>query len=85
MIAELVGMYTKGAITADHLVVECVHMIDPDAPELVLGDLPEDILRRMLQFARDYRPRGMATNYGILPAEDQVVAARKWIEHHLGE
>ena len=85
MIGRLVGMYKDGAITAEHLVAECVHMIDPHAPELVLSALPDEILRRMLQFARVYRPDGMATNYGILPAEDQVVAARKWIERRLGD
>jgi hypothetical protein len=35
----------------------------------------------MLEFTRRYRPGGMMTNYGPLPAGDQVEAAKTWIEH----
>jgi hypothetical protein len=80
LINSLVRMYRKGAITADHLLVECLHMIDPQDPALVLGVLPDGILVRMLDFARGYRPNGMVTNYEVLPAKDQVEAARRWIE-----
>ncbi len=80
MITSLVAMYQKGAITSDHLVVECLHMIDPANPAPVLMALPEEILSRMLEFTRLYRPDGMITNYGILPAADQVEAAKRWIE-----
>jgi hypothetical protein len=73
-------MYHKGAITADHLVVQCLRMIDPANPALVLDALPHEILMRVLDFARQYRPNGMVTNYGVLPAVDQVEAAKKWIE-----
>ena len=34
---KLVAMYEKGAITADHLVAECLHLIDPQCPDRVLG------------------------------------------------
>jgi len=40
-------MYEKGAITSDHLVAQCIHMIDPDDPGLVLSDLPNPILDRV--------------------------------------
>jgi hypothetical protein len=80
MMSSLVTMYRKGAITADHLIVECLHMIDPKNPAPVLGALPDEILVRMLDFTRGYRPNGMVTNYGILPAMDQAQAARRWIE-----
>ena len=36
MITSLVSMYEKGAITSDHFVAQCIHMIDPDDPGLVL-------------------------------------------------
>lgn len=80
MIASLVAMYENGAITADHLVAQCLNMVDPAAPELVLGRLPESILDRMLDYTRSYVPNRMVSNYGALPAVDQVEAARRWIE-----
>jgi hypothetical protein len=80
MINQLVSMYEKGAITGDHLVAQCVHMIDPDDPGLVLGELPNSILDRMLEYIRRYKPDRMISNYGILPATDQVEAAKIWIE-----
>jgi len=76
---SLVDMYQNGKLTADHLMVQCLHMIDPANPELVLSTLPHEILMRMIEFARQYRPNGMVTNYGILPATDQVDAAKKWL------
>lgn len=80
MIEKLVEMYQRGAITADHLVVECLHMVDPRHPELVLGVLPSAVLERMFKYVREYRPEGMRTNYGLPAAEDQVKAAKSWIE-----
>ncbi len=52
-------MYEKGAITSDHLVAQCIQMIDPDDPGLVLSDLPNSILDRMLVYARRYQPDRM--------------------------
>jgi hypothetical protein len=80
MITSLVSMYAKGAITSDHLVAQCINMIDPDDPGLVLGDLPNAILDRMLVYARRYQPDRMVSNYGTLPTAEQVQAARNWIE-----
>lgn len=34
----------------------------------------------MIEFARQYRPDGMVTTYGVVPAVDQVEAAKRWIE-----
>ncbi|GAC1449918.1 MAG: hypothetical protein NVSMB9_34050 [Isosphaeraceae bacterium] len=79
MMAELVSMYKEGAVTADHLVAECVQRIDPENPGLVLGALPEEIFGKVLEFVHEYRPDGMVTNHGLLPAVDQVEAARAWI------
>jgi hypothetical protein len=80
MTTSLVSMYEKGAITADHLVARCIQMIDPDDPGLVLGDLPDSILERMLTYTRRYQPDRMVSTYGSLPAPDQVEAARNGIE-----
>jgi hypothetical protein len=77
---SLVNMYQKGVITADHLVVQSLHLIDPANPAVVLSSLPHDILVRALEFAREYRPNAMVTNYGTIPDPDQVEAAKKWIE-----
>ncbi len=79
MITSLVSMYEKGAITADHLAAQCIHMIDPDDPGLVLGDLPNPILDRILAHARRYQPDRMVSTYGALPAREQVEAAKTWI------
>jgi hypothetical protein len=82
MTASLVAAYRKGAITADHLVVQWLHLVDPKAPGLVLDPLPHELLVRTLEFARQYHSGSMVTNYGILPAADQVEAARRWIEEN---
>jgi hypothetical protein len=68
-------------ITDDHLVVESLHLLDPQDPGAVLSSLPNEILQRMLRFANGYQDGRMVSNYGVLPAHDQVAAAKKWIEH----
>lgn len=80
MIDALLSMYTKGAITADHLVVQCLHSLDPNDPGLVLAELPAEILARVRQYAADYRPHHMRTNYGLQPTTDQVASAKEWLE-----
>jgi hypothetical protein len=80
MITELVDLYEKGAITADHLAVECLHMVDPADPQVVLAAVPAKILQRILAFAATYQPDGTVTNFGPLPTEDQVIAAKDWIQ-----
>jgi len=80
MIDNLVRMYEQGAITADHLVVQSLEMVDPRVPALVLGVLPPAVLERMLKYVREYRPGAMRTNYSRQPAADQIEAAKGWIE-----
>jgi hypothetical protein len=82
VIAKLVALYEQGEITASHLVVEALRLLDPANPVVVLEALPEDVLPRVLEYAREYRPGKMRTNYGLQPTVDQVEAARKWIEDH---
>lgn len=80
---ELAQMHQKGAITTDHLVVEALHLLDPKEPALVLNALPREVLERMLDYATQYRPGAMRTNYGLQPAQDQVAAAKRWIEANI--
>lgn len=82
MIIDLNKMYDAGAITAHHFAVECLHMLDPCEPELVLEQLPDDVLLEVQRFADRYDPHGMQTNYGVIPAPDQIAAATKWIHEH---
>ena len=63
--------------------VQSLCNVDPENPGLALGCLPEDILRRMLRFTNDFMTGPLVTNYGDLPAKDQVHAARHWIERSL--
>lgn len=83
MMHSLVEKYRRGVITDDHFVVECLHMVDPENPGLVLSSLSDDILYRIARFAREYSHNDMVTNYGVLPAQDQVLAAGQWIENSL--
>ena len=80
MMRSLVEKYQAGMITDDHLMVESLHRVDPENPGLVLGSLPDTILRRMLQFTNESAGCRIVTNYGILPTQDQILAAKDWIE-----
>lgn len=77
---ELIEMYQNGAITGYQVTIDCLHMLDPDQPDLVLNHLPEDILEEMLDYAHRYDPSCMRSNEGLPPAVHQVRAAQRWIE-----
>jgi hypothetical protein len=77
---ELIEMYRDGAITGYQVTIDCLHMLDPDQPDLVLSHLPEEILEEMLDYAHRYDPSCMRSNAGLPPAVDQVTAAQRWIE-----
>jgi hypothetical protein len=62
------------------MMMDCLHMLDPACPELVLSHLPEEILDEMQAYTRRYDPSCMRSNAGLSPAEDQVRAAQRWIE-----
>ena len=79
-IAELVAKYTKGMITADHSALDCVRKIDPDSPALVLNEVPEPILARIIMFAEKSRSGPMLSNYGNVPTLEQFAAVRRWVE-----
>lgn len=80
MLDELIEMYQDGAITGYQLMMDSLHMLDPNHPELVLSHLPEEILAEMLDYARRYEPSSMLSNVGLPPSVDQVKTAQRWIE-----
>jgi len=79
MIKRLLEMYECGSITGYQVMMDCLQMLDPDNPDLVLSDLPEEILDEMLKYARRYDPRRPHSASLIPPAEDQVRTAERWI------
>jgi hypothetical protein len=79
MIDKLIEMYDSGSITGYQVMIDCLQMLDPDNPDLVLSELPEEILDEMLEYARRYDPRRPSSASFIPPAEDQVRTAERWI------
>jgi hypothetical protein len=79
MIKRLIEMYENGSITGYQVMMDCLQMLDPDNPSLVLADLPEEILDEMLSYAGRYDPRRPSSASLIPPAEDQVRTAERWI------
>ena len=59
MVNELIEMYREGAITGYQVMMDSLHMLDPDHPELVLPDLPEEILDEMFEYTLRYDPSCM--------------------------
>jgi hypothetical protein len=72
-------MYERGSITAYQVMIDCLHMLDPDNPGLVLTDLPDDILDEMQKYAQRYDPSRPRSASILPPAEDQVRSAEQWI------
>lgn len=83
MIARVLEKYRTGKLTTGHAAVELLRMVDPSRPELVLQGLPADIVVRIHEFTKEYRAGEVITNYGTVPGEEQVVAAKSWIEANL--
>jgi hypothetical protein len=75
-------MYQEGAITGYQLMIDCLHMVDPQSPGLALGDLPAEIHAKILEYAARYDPRRVDPTNRILPTTDQVHAAAGWIREH---
>jgi hypothetical protein len=84
MVEGLIEMYESGSITGYQVMMDCLQMLDPGNPDLVLSDLPEEILDEMLEYARRYDPSRSHSASLIPPAEDQVRATERWIcAHHI--
>ena len=82
-IQTLLEQYHSGKITDNHFVVESLFLIDPDDPGVLLSHLPDVLLQRVLAFTKAFQPGRMLTNFGALPAQDQIVGAGRWIEELL--
>jgi hypothetical protein len=82
MIRRLIEMYESGSITGYQVMMDCLQMLDPGNPDLVLSELPEEILDEMLAYARRYDPRRPHSTTFIPPTEDQVRTAERWICAH---
>ena len=83
MSRSVLEKFHLGMITDEHLVVESLHGIDPENPGFVLSTLPDHILPRALRFVNEFLEGRMVTNYGELPAQHQVLAAKRWLESAL--
>jgi hypothetical protein len=79
MIRKLIEMYEAGSITGYQVMMDCLQMLDPENPDPVLLELPEEILDEVLQYARRYDPRRPRSESVVFPAEDQVRTAERWI------
>ena len=79
----LVEMYQQGAITAYQAMIDCLHMVDPKDPNLVLNDLSPRIRDEMLKYVLRYDStrRSLGRDFGI----DQVAAAKTWLESRSGQ
>jgi hypothetical protein len=82
MVDQLLEMYREGAITGYQVVIDCLHMLDPNHPELVLAHLPDEILDEMMAYTRRYDPARMRSMTGAPPVADQVNAAQAWIDEN---
>jgi hypothetical protein len=82
MIRKLLEMYESGSITGYQVMMDCLQMLDPENPDHVLSELPEEILEEMLAYAQRYDPRRPRSATFIPPAEDQVRTAERWISAH---
>ncbi len=82
MIKTLIEMYESGSITGYQVMIDCLRMLEPDDPDLVLSDLPQEVLDEMLDYARHYDPRRPHSALLAPPAEEQVRTAELWICAH---
>jgi hypothetical protein len=80
IVTELVEMYEEGVITAYQAAMDCLHMLDPVDPGVVLSGLPCKIVDEMLEYARRYDPSRIQSRRRPFPAGDQVRSAQNWIE-----
>jgi hypothetical protein len=80
MIDRLIAAYEQGGITAHHLTVEALALLDPSNPGPILNALPTDVWPEVRRYALSYQPDRMRSNYGPTPTAEQVEAAKRWIE-----
>jgi hypothetical protein len=82
MLKNLVKMYEDGVLSGYQLMMDCLHMLDPHSPGLVLDHLPDEVLEEMLQYAGRFDPHRRRPESPVPPTEDQVKSAERWIQSH---
>ncbi len=82
MIRDLLEIYDEGGITGYQVMIDCLYMLDPSRPDLVLAKLPGEILEEILHYAQRYRPHIQESGSQVLPSEIQVRSAERWIREH---
>ena len=81
MMEQLVHMYQKGAITADHLVVESFADSTRRSLPWYSNLCREKILERMSEYVTQYRPEPMRTNYGLAAFAGPGRGGKRWSRH----
>ncbi|WZO98487.1 hypothetical protein EP7_000066 [Isosphaeraceae bacterium EP7] len=77
---ELIDRYSKGTKTSQELVVDCLNLVDPGDPSLVLGELPPETLPQLAEFLENDLADGMRDlDDGAIPTPAQVTSARCWL------
>jgi hypothetical protein len=68
--------YDEGRITATGFIIDFLNAADPDDLREALGVLPTDLLEKLREFVRDYRP-DMQVFRGSPPSPSAVRMARE--------
>lgn len=77
---SLLEQFQAGMINDGHLIIGTLCEIDPSNPGALLSGYPDDILQTILRDATDFLHHGLVTNYERVPTQEQLLAARQWIE-----
>ncbi len=68
--------YEEGRITATGFIIDFLNAADPDDLREALGVLPADLMEKLREFVREYRP-GMRVFRGSPPSPSAVAMARE--------
>jgi hypothetical protein len=68
--------YDEGRITPTNFIVDFLSAAEPDDPREAMGVLPADLLEKLREFVRAYRPE-MPVFRGTPPSPSAVAMARQ--------